>query len=113
MIQRYMEPAVNATTPADIAIDAIKEVGPYGHFFGCEHTQERYESAFYQPFISDWRNYEAWDIAGGEWTAQRAHNMFKEIVDTFEPPDMDVATKEELGAFVDRRKSEGGAPTDF
>jgi trimethylamine--corrinoid protein Co-methyltransferase len=113
MIQRYMEPQIVATTPDDIAIDAIKEVGPNGHFFGIQHTQDRYEEAFYQPFVSDWRNFEAWELAGGVWTAERAHGLFKDIIAQFEEPPMDVAVKEELKAFVDRRKSEGGAPTDF
>ncbi|MEY1556399.1 trimethylamine methyltransferase family protein [Yoonia sp. R2331] len=113
MIQRYMEPQITATTPEDIALDAIKEVGPNGHFFGIQHTQDRYEEAFYQPFVSDWRNFEAWEVAGGIWTAERAHRTFKDIIATFEEPPMDIAVKEELAAFVDRRKAEGGAPTDF
>lgn len=113
MIQRYMEPEITATGPEEIALDAIREVGPSGHFFGIQHTQDRYEKAFYQPFISDWRNYEAWELAGGVWTAERAHRMFKEIVAGFEPPPMDPGVREELEAFVSRRKAEGGAPTDF
>ena len=113
MIQRYMEPQITATSPEDIALDAIKEVGPNGHFFGIQHTQDRYEEAFYQPFVSDWRNFEAWEVAGGIWTAERAHRTFKDIMATFEEPPMDIAVKDELSAFVDRRKSEGGAPTDF
>ena len=113
MIQRYMEPEVVATAPDDIAIEAIKEVGPNGHFFGVEHTQDRYEDAFYQPFLADWRNFEAWEAAGGVWTAERAHHRFKDIVAQFEEPPMDEGVKEELTAFVDRRKAEGGAPTDF
>ncbi len=113
MIQRYMEPEITGTGPEDIAIDAIKEVGPNGHFFGIQHTQDRYEEAFYQPFVSDWRNFEAWEVAGGVWTAERAHRTFKEIVATFEEPPMDIAIKDELTAFVERRKAEGGAPTDF
>jgi trimethylamine--corrinoid protein Co-methyltransferase len=113
MIQRYMEPEVVGTGPDDIAIEAIKEVGPNGHFFGIEHTQDRYEKAFYQPFASDWRNFEAWEAAGAEWTAERAHRIFKDIIHNFEAPAMDEAIKEELGAFVARRKAEGGAPTDF
>ncbi|NND18106.1 MAG: hypothetical protein HKN98_05945, partial [Silicimonas sp.] len=50
---------------------------------------------------------------GGVWTAERAHHLFKEIVGAFEPPDMDEAVREELAAYVTRRKAEGGAPTDF
>ena len=113
MIQRYMEPAITDTGPDAIAIEAIREVGSSGHFFGIEHTQARYETAFYQPFISDWRNFEAWDLAGGVWTAERAHKMFKEIIAGFEPPPLDEGVREELAAFVERRKAEGGAPTDF
>ncbi|MGB5558669.1 MAG: trimethylamine methyltransferase family protein [Paracoccaceae bacterium] len=112
-IQRYFEPATYATGPDDIAIDAIKEVGHAGHFFGIQHTQDRYEEAFYQPFLSDWRNYEAWELSGGLWTPERAHRMFKEIIGSFEPPAMDDAIREELADFVARRKAEGGAPTDF
>ena len=112
-IQRYFEPMITATTPDDIALDAIRDVGNDGHFFGIQHTQDRYEHAFYQPFLSDWRNYEGWDLAGGYWTAERANRMFKNIINEFEAPAMDVAIREELAEFVTRRKAEGGAPTDF
>lgn len=113
MIQRYMEPAVVATKPEDIAIDAIAEVGPTGHFFGVEHTQQRYETAFYSPFASDWRNYEAWELDGATWTAERAHGTFQKILQEFEPPELEISRREELADFVARRKTEGGAPTDF
>lgn len=113
MIQRYMEPEVWDTSPDSIALEAIREVGSKGHYFGIQHTQDRYTSAFYQPFLSDWRNYEAWEIAGGVWTQERAHRLFKEIVAGFEEPPMDAGAREELAEFVARRKREGGAPTDF
>ena len=113
MIQRYMEPAITATGVDDVAFDAIKEVGPNGHFFGIEHTQQRYENAFYQPIVSDWRNFEAWEATGGVWTAERAHHTYKRILEEFEAPAMDQARADELREFVERRKAEGGAPTDF
>jgi trimethylamine--corrinoid protein Co-methyltransferase len=112
-VQRYFEPALTAVTEEDIGIDAIAEVGAGGHFFGCAHTQERYTTAFYQPFLSDWRNFEAWRLDGGVWTAERANKQYKRILAEFEPPPMDEAIREELAAFVARRKEEGGAPTDF
>ncbi len=113
MIQRYMEPQICATGPDEIALDAIKDVGNQGHFFGIQHTQDRYTTAFYQPFLADWRNYEGWDLAGGIWTAERAHGLFKAIIAEFEAPPMDIAIRDELSDFVARRKAEGGAPTDF
>ncbi|MBU2981834.1 trimethylamine methyltransferase family protein [Lentibacter algarum] len=112
-IQRYLEPATFATTPDDIAIDAIAEVGQQGHFFGLQHTQDRYTTAFYQPYLSDWRNFEAWDAAGAVWTPERAHHIYKEIISSFEAPPMDESIREELAAFVAKRKEEGGAPTDY
>ena len=44
---------------------------------------------------------------------ERAMKIWKQILAEFEPPPMDPAIKEELEAFVERRKREGGAPTDF
>lgn len=110
-IMTYMRP-VSATTE-DIAVEAIREVGPDGHFFGCQHTQERYETAFYEPFISDWSNFESWEEAGSIDTPRRANIVWKKILEEFEAPPMDDAIRDELAAFVERRKSEGGAPTDF
>ena len=112
-IQRYFDKSIIDTAIDDIAIDTIKEVGPDGHFFGCQHTQDRYETAFYQPMISDWSNFEAWDINGGVWTAERAHKVYKEIINEFQAPEIDISIKDELAEFVTKRKSEGGAPTDF
>ena len=113
MIQRYFEPEVISTAEDDLALEAIREVVGTGHFFGLQHTQDRYTSAFYQPFASDWRNFEGWELAGAVWTAERAHGLWKRIVEAFEEPPMDVAIHEELSEFVARRKAEGGAPTDF
>lgn len=113
MIQRYMEPATWATSPDDIALSAIAEVGPEGHYFGCQHTQDRYSTAFYAPFVSDWRNFEAWRLDGATWTAERAHRTAKAILADYVAPPIDPGIHEELRAFVARRKAEGGAPTDF
>ena len=98
---------------ATLAVSAIDEVGPHGHFFGCEHTQERYSEAFYTPLLSDWRNYETWQEAGSLWAHQRANTQFKQVLNEYTPPPMDPAIHDELRDFVDRRKAEGGAPTDF
>ena len=112
-IQRYFDPSIIATTEDDVAVEAIREVGSTGHFFGASHTKERYTTAFYEPFLSDWRNFEAWQGDGAVWTAERANRMYKAILNEYSPPPMDEGIREELREFVDRRKQEGGAPTDF
>jgi trimethylamine--corrinoid protein Co-methyltransferase len=97
----------------DLAFDAIKEVGPNGQFFSASHTLERYEKAFYKPFLSDWSNFEAWEERGGIATPERANKMWKQILNEFEAPPMDDAIHEELESFVELRREQGGAPTDF
>ena len=97
----------------DLAVKAIQEVGPTGHFLGSEHTQARYKTAFYSPFLSDWSNFENWEDAGALTTIQRANRIYKEALQNYELPPMDTAAREELKMFVERRKREGGAPTDF
>ncbi len=98
---------------AELGFDAMKEVGHGGHFFGIQHTQDRYETAFYNPFLSDWSNFENWEDRGAELTVSRANKVWKQILAEFEAPPMDEAIREELEAFVIKRKEEGGAPTDF
>jgi len=44
---------------------------------------------------------------------ERAHRIYREILNEFEAPPMDRAIRDELADFVARRKAEGGAPTDF
>ena len=67
MVAAFLEPV-----PVDeesLAFSAMQEVGPGGHFFGAEHTQSRYKTAFHKPMLSDWRNYETWEEAGSPGAA--------------------------------------------
>jgi trimethylamine--corrinoid protein Co-methyltransferase len=89
-----------------LGLAAIAEVLPGGHYFGAQHTLARYDTAFYQPFLSDWRNFETWREAGALDTAQRANRIWKQLLADYEPPPLDPAIKEELEAYVARRKSE-------
>jgi len=98
---------------AELALDAMREVGPGGHYFGAEHTQSRYKTAFFAPMISGWRNYEAWSAAGSPTALDHAHRIYKEKIAQYQAPPMDPAIREELDAFVAKRKEEGGAPTDY
>ncbi len=102
----FMQPLV--VDEDSLAFEAIKEVGPGGHFFGVGHTLERYETAFYSPILSDWRNFESWKEAGGLTAAQRANAIWKQLLADFQPPPLDPAIDEALKAFVERRKREGG-----
>ena len=111
MVSEFMQPL--ETTEDALGVEAIREVGPGGHFFGAQHTLARYTNAFYSPIISDWRNNQQWLAAGKPEAWQKANAVWKQALADYQEPVIDPAVRDELNAFVDRRKAEGGAPTDF
>ncbi|MFI5015626.1 MAG: trimethylamine methyltransferase family protein [Hyphomicrobiales bacterium] len=111
MVAEFLRPMV--VDEGELALEAVREVGPGGHYFGCAHTQARYRHAFFSPMISDWRNYESWREAGSPTAYDTANRLYKEKLLAFEPPPIEAAIREELEAFVAKRKAEGGVKTDF
>jgi trimethylamine--corrinoid protein Co-methyltransferase len=111
MVEAFLDPV--EVDDASLAFEAMEEVGPGGHFFGTQHTQDRYRTAFHRPMISDWRNYETWQEAGSPEAPTKANRIWKELLAAYQPPPMDPAVREELDAFVARRVAEGGVPTDY
>jgi trimethylamine--corrinoid protein Co-methyltransferase len=106
MMAEYLLPI--EVSEETLALEAIAEAGPGGHFFGVAHTMTRYQTAFYQPFLSDRRNFETWQEAGAESAERRANRIWKDLLERYQPPPLDPAVDEALQAYVDRRK--GGAP---
>jgi trimethylamine---corrinoid protein Co-methyltransferase len=111
MVEAFLDPVV--VDDDTLGFAAMQDVGPGGHFFGTEHTQSRYRTAFHKPMLSDWRNFETWEEAGSPEVPGKANRIWKELLAAYEPPPMDPAIREELDAFVDRRVAEGGVPTDY
>lgn len=110
MMAEFLKPL--DTGEPELALEAMRDVGPGGHYFGTPHTIERYENAFYSPILSDWRNFETWQEHGSMDATMRAHRLYKDLIDAYEPPPLDPAIDEELDAFVQKRKSEGGVTQD-
>ncbi len=111
MMQTLLEPIV--VDDATLAVDAIAEVGPGGHFFGTLHTQDRYRTAFYQPMVSDWRNFESWEEAGSPAAHDKLPRLADEALQSYEAPVVSADVAEELERFVAVRVDEGGVETDF
>ena len=95
-----------------MAFDAIRDVGPGGHFFGTARTISTLETAFYRPLISSTQNYGAWMEARGKDAAQRATRVWQEALNAYAEPTLDPAIRDELAAFVAKRREAGGAPLD-
>lgn len=102
MMSEYLKPI--EVSPETIALDAIREAGAGGHFFGVAHTMSRFENAFYQPFLSDSRNFESWQEAGSPDTSTRANRIWKQLLREYQQPPLDPAIDEELTAYVSKRK---------
>jgi trimethylamine--corrinoid protein Co-methyltransferase len=110
-VDAYLEPTL--FNEDQLAMDAIREVKSGGHFFGAQHTMERYAHAFHEPFASDWSNFGAWTENGSQDSLTRANRIYHDIINNFEPPPLPEDRKEDLEEFVQRRTKEGGVPTDF
>jgi trimethylamine--corrinoid protein Co-methyltransferase len=91
-----------------LAYGAHQEVGQGGHFLGAAHTLERFRECFYRPLLSSTENYERWTRNGGKDAAARASDVWRKTLDEYEEPSMDAGLKDELKAFVDRRRTELG-----
>ena len=111
MVATFQRPVT--TSPDDLALEAIGNVEPSGHYFSDAHTQARYSTEFYSPMVSDWRNWETWTEAGAPIAGDRAVEVARTILGEFEPPSIDDAIRAELRDYVDRRVAEGGVATDF
>ena len=88
------------------ARDAYEEVDAGGHFLGSSHTMRNYQTAFYEPKLSDSENVESWEENGSNDMRMRAYERWNDMLNQYEAPPIDAAMKEALDDFVARRKSE-------
>ena len=89
-----------------LALDAIVEAGHGGHFFGTAHTMANYKTAFYEPLVSDWSNYETWSENGEQTAYQRANKVYRQALVDYEEPAMDPSIRESLQQYADERRRE-------
>jgi trimethylamine--corrinoid protein Co-methyltransferase len=88
------------------AMDALREVGPGGHFLGCEHTQANFKSAFWRSDLLDYKPFETWFEEGARDTQALASERVAKMLGDYQAPALDAGIRESLEAYVARRKSE-------
>ncbi|WP_415236845.1 trimethylamine methyltransferase family protein [Sneathiella sp.] len=94
-----------ATDENGQAMDAVREVGPGGHYLGCDHTQRNFEQAFYRSKLADNNSVEQWEADGSLDMAMRANQLWKKMLAEYEAPALDPAIDEALIEFIQKRKS--------
>ncbi|MBS0123013.1 trimethylamine methyltransferase family protein [Thetidibacter halocola] len=87
------------------AMDAIREVGPGGHYLGCAHTQANFKSAFWRTDLLDYKPYETWAEEGARDTIALANARVRRQLDTYQQPMLDPAIAEALNAYVAQKKA--------
>jgi trimethylamine--corrinoid protein Co-methyltransferase len=107
LAEMCVKPKGNA---AEIGFEALAEVPPGGHFFATGHTMERYQTAFYEPLVSDLQNFGAWEDAGCKTSADRATDVWKRVLAGFTPPPTGRAAAERLRPYIETKTAAGGAP---
>ncbi|UYV39260.1 trimethylamine methyltransferase family protein [Rhodobacteraceae bacterium D3-12] len=86
------------------AMDAIREVGPGGHYLGCAHTQANFKTAFWKSDVLDYKPFETWEDEGARDTQSLATERVAKMLAQYQQPAIDPAIDEALTAYVAAKK---------
>jgi len=75
------------------AMGAIAEVGPGGHYLGCEHTQNNFKDAFWRSDLLDYKPFETWSDEGA-----------RDTLADYQQPHLDPSIDEALKAYIRQKK---------
>lgn len=107
MLQGVVETLKPVVVDEDtLGIEAMREVGPGGHYFAAQQTMERYETEFYKPILSDWRNFETWFEDGAKDATSRANRIYQQLLSEYEAPKVDEAILQELDEYIETTREE-------
>ena len=103
-ILHHLAKGISIDTNAQ-ALSAIREVGPGGHYLGCEHTQENFKEAFWRSELLDYKPFETWAEEGSRDTQALASLRVEKILSDYQKPYLDPAIDEELKEFIVKKKA--------
>lgn len=89
-----------------LALDMIALVGPGGHHFDTPHTQAHYSTAFFETSLADRQGYETWVAQGSQDAYQRANRVWKDLLTSYEAPELDPGIEQGLREYVEKRGRE-------
>jgi trimethylamine--corrinoid protein Co-methyltransferase len=87
------------------AMDALREVGPGGHYLGCAHTQAHFKTAFWKSDLLDYKPFETWEEEGARDTEALAALKVEKMLASYVQPEMDPGIAGALAEYVARRKA--------
>ena len=87
------------------AMDAIREVGPSGHYLGCDHTQRNFKSAFWRSNLFDYKPFETWYEEGARDTYSLAADRVAHQLASYRQPPLDPEILAALEKYVADKKA--------
>ncbi|MGB3980638.1 trimethylamine methyltransferase family protein [Planktomarina temperata] len=87
------------------AMDAIREVGPSGHYLGCDHTQKNFKSAFWRSNLFDYKPFETWYEEGARDTYSLAAERVASQLANYQQPPLDPEILAALEKYVADKKA--------
>jgi trimethylamine--corrinoid protein Co-methyltransferase len=91
-----------------LAVDVIREVGPFNHFLSHEHTFEHMRSEQTHPEFIDRRIREEWEKLGGTDIYQRAWEKARHILENHKPEPLSPEVLATLRSIVEETEKELG-----
>ncbi|MCY4035593.1 MAG: trimethylamine methyltransferase family protein, partial [Hyphomicrobiales bacterium] len=88
------------------ALDAVRDIGPGGHYLGHRHTLENFQRAFFMPKLFDNNSIQQWEAEGSTDITARALERARKLLDDYQEPAIDPAKDEELRDYMSRRMRE-------
>lgn len=88
------------------AMDAIREVGPGGHYLGCAHTQANFKEAFWRSDVLDYKPFETWEDEGARDTQALAKHRVQILLESYQQPPLDPEIHKQLQDYVAAKKAQ-------
>lgn len=90
----------------DEAMQAVRDVGPGGHYLGHPHTLENFQRAFFMPEMFNNDSIEQWQAEGGVEINERALARARDLLNSYDEPALDPGVNEALQDYIARRERE-------
>ena len=92
--------------PDTLSRQSYLEAGPGDNFLSTKHTLSHYSNANYESLLPDAGPYERWCENGSQTAEQRAADVWKKMLGSYQPPELDISKTEQLTDFINTRKSQ-------
>ena len=85
-----------------LALEAIRRVGPGGHYLMDEHTMKHFRHELWVPELLDRSNWDTWQSRGGKDLRVRVHDKVLDLIEYFVPPPIPEKIEKDLEIIVAR-----------